>query len=191
MPVNWRFISELEGGQALEGYVPEPEASNSGVTIATGVDLGQMTEDSIDALPVPATLQDKLMPYAELKKQIAVAFLARRPLTISEEEADALDRAVKGKTVASIRRRYDEATVGNPDLLPFDGLPDEAQTVICSVAFQYGPNLTRRTPRFWRACAEQRWRDTLIELRAFGDAYPTRRNKEADFLEGSLEAGTP
>lgn len=186
MAIDWRFISELEGGQALEGYVPEPEASNSGVTIATGVDLGQMTEEAIDALPVPNALQDKLIPYAELKKQIAVDFLKQHSLTITQEEADALDRAVKGKTVATVRRRYDEAVRGNADLRAFDELSNEAQTVICSVTFQYGPDLARRTPRFWGACAGQRWADVAAELRNFGDAYPTRRNKEADFLGDSI-----
>ncbi|WP_393941438.1 pesticin C-terminus-like muramidase, partial [Shewanella sp. S23-S33] len=39
--VNFGFISGLEGGPILQGYVPDPKNSNSGVTIATGFDLGQ------------------------------------------------------------------------------------------------------------------------------------------------------
>jgi len=34
--INWKFISEKEGGQWTNGYVP---SENSGVTIATGFDL--------------------------------------------------------------------------------------------------------------------------------------------------------
>jgi Bacterial toxin homologue of phage lysozyme, C-term len=41
MAVDWKFIGTLEGAGILKGYVPVSQTSNSGVTIATGVDLGQ------------------------------------------------------------------------------------------------------------------------------------------------------
>lgn len=187
MTIRWNFISELEGGQQLNGYVPAVDQSKSGVTIATGVDLGQRSEDSIDALAIPGQLKTKLKPYAGLKKQAAVDLLAQHPLTISKEEADALDRAIKEGSVSEVRDRYDRAVANDRTAPKFNDLSEGAQTVICSVAFQYGSNLERRTPRFWRACTERRWRDVLAELRAFGDDYPTRRNKEADLLEDSEE----
>ena len=187
MTIRWEFISQLEGGQQLKGYVPAVEESKSGVTIATGVDLGQRSEDSINALAISRQLKTKLRPYVGLKKQDAVNFLAQHPLTISKEEADALDRASKEGSVSEVRDRYDRAIANNPTAPKFNDLSEEAQTVICSVAFQYGSNLETRTPRFWRACTERRWRDVLSELRAFGDDYPTRRNKEADLLEDSAE----
>ena len=187
MAINWGFISNLEGGRQLTGYVPAVDVSESGVTIATGVDLGQRSEASIDALDIPDSLKSKLRPYTGLKKQAAVDFLAQHPLTVSEEEAEALDRAVKQDSVSDVRDRYNREVADNPIAPSFDALSDEVQTVICSVAFQYGSNLGRRTPRFWRACADRRWNDALSELREFGDDYPTRRNKEADLLEGSTE----
>ena len=66
MAIDWDFISSLEGGQHLAGYVPAADVSESGVTIATGIDLGQRTEGSIDALAIPDQLKTKLKPYAGL-----------------------------------------------------------------------------------------------------------------------------
>lgn len=187
MAINWDFISDLEGGLALVGYVPAAETSDSGVTIATGFDLGQRSENSIDGMDIAASLKTKLKPYAGLKKQAAVDFLAQHPLTISEDEAKSLDKLSKQGTVDDVARRYDEAVANNPQLSAFDGLSDQAQTVICSVAFQYGSNLKQRAPNFWGACTQARWDDMLAELRNFGDAYPKRRNKEAALLEGGPE----
>ena len=39
--VDFKFISQLEGGRATTGHVPAAGVSSSGVTIATGFDLGQ------------------------------------------------------------------------------------------------------------------------------------------------------
>ena len=38
--IDFAFISSCEGGQRLKAYVPDPEHSESGVTLATGFDLG-------------------------------------------------------------------------------------------------------------------------------------------------------
>lgn len=70
----------------------------------------------------------------------------------------------------------------NENRIVFSRLPSEAQTVIASVSFQYGVNLDLRAPRFWRAVASQDWAAAVAELRRFGDAYPTRRRREADLL---------
>ena len=64
----------------------------------------------------------------------------------------------------------------------FEALAAECQTVIASVAFQYG-NLSTATPNFWRQVTAQDWSGALANLRNFGDRYKTRRAKEADLLE--------
>lgn len=183
MAIDWDFIGELEGGQRLIGYVPDPDGSQSGVTVGTGIDLGQMSEASLHGLGASAALIAKLAPYLGLKKHAALAALETAPLTITKAEADALNEAVKSSTVAEVRRRYDDAAAQQAGSTPFNELSDREQTVVCSVAFQYGANLSQRTPNFWRACTAQRWDDVATELKSFGDRYPTRRNKEASFLE--------
>lgn len=64
----------------------------------------------------------------------------------------------------------------------FTDLPAAAQTVIASVAFQYGTNLDARAPKFWKAATTQDWKECIKILNNYGDAYPTRRKKEAALL---------
>lgn len=66
---------------------------------------------------------------------------------------------------------------------PFHELTDKQQTVIASVSFQYG-HLPSRTPNFWRQVTNDDWGAAIKNLRNFGDRYPTRRNTEANYLEG-------
>jgi hypothetical protein len=185
MAINWKFIAGLEGGQLLTGYVPEPEKSKSGVTVGTGIDLGQMTEAQIEALDVPEALKRKLSPYAGKIKSEAVAYLEAHPLTITEEEAEALDGTVKGREVQTLVTCYDGAIAAGE--AKFDALPVEAQTVIASVAFQYGTRLDKRTPKFWAAVTRQDWKATVDILKDFGDHYSKRRNQEAALLEKILD----
>ncbi len=89
--IDFGFIGKLEGKGKLDGYVPDAEGSKSGVTIATGIDIGQMNAQSLAAFPITEVLRDKLRPYLGKIKQDAVQALAQQPLRITEEEAEELD----------------------------------------------------------------------------------------------------
>ena len=179
--IDWDFIGQLEG-HVLVGYVPNPETSNSGVTIASGVDLGQMQASQLASLS--PDLQALLAPYLGLKKQAAVAALAATPLTVTAAQADALDALARGGALTFIQQLYDRATAAGT----FNALPEQAQTVIASVSFQYG-NLAVRCPRFWGTCVAENWAAAVHELQNFGDAYLTRRNKEAAYLAPLIQTG--
>jgi len=89
--INFRFISDRESGQRLTGYVPHAQGSNSGVTVATGVDIGQCDQNQINGWNIPATLKAKLLPYVKpLTGQSAQDLLDHQPLTITKDEADVL-----------------------------------------------------------------------------------------------------
>lgn len=176
MTINWKFIAAREGNRVLFGYVPNPQTSNSGVTIATGVDLGQMSQQEIRNFMLPNYMVEKLLPYAGLKKLDAVNFLLEHPLRLTPIEAADLDEVVMYRHVKTIKNIYNMTGTW------FDNLPDEAQTVIASVAYQYG-DLPRKCPKFWKAVTAQDWKAAVHELRNFGDDYETRRNIEADLLE--------
>jgi len=180
--VNFSFISELEGGRQTKGYVPTPDTSKSGVTIGTGIDLGQMGSTDLKKLNLPTGLVQKLEPYLTLRKHEAVSKLEEVPLTVTEEQAEMIDEAVKGPFVQRVAREYTNASATN-----FDDLPEGVQTVIASVAFQYG-DLASRTPNFWRQVTKEDWKGAYANLRNFGDKYPTRRNKEAGLLKQAVEA---
>lgn len=175
MNIDFDFIKELEGYE-LEGYVPDPENSQSGVTIASGFDLGHRHLSEMYDL-FNEDLAEKLFPYCGFKKQDAVALLKQKPLIITDQEALEINMVVHRRASEMLSSSYYLETS-----LYFDDLPPICQTVIASVAFQYG-NLAERTPNFWSQVCSRDWDAALANLRNFGDRYPTRRNKEADLLE--------
>lgn len=179
--IDYKFISDLEGGQKLKGYVPAAGDSKSGVTIATGFDLGARNESDLKGLGITGSLLTKLKPYLGKQKKDAVDYLKRNPLTISKADADKVDKAVKSKDVTSIKSKYNAAI--STGKAKFDSLFGEAQTVIASVGFQYGPNFKTKAPSFWKHITAQDWDKAIAELKKFGDKYPTRRKKEATLLE--------
>lgn len=183
LAIDWTFIGRLEGAGITRGYVPNPETSNSGVTIATGFDLGQHSREQIESMALPEELAAKLVPYVGLKGRAALDFLNAHPLLLSADEVAAVDLAVRASFSSRLADAYDSALATDVDLAKFEDLPGAAQTVIASVAYQYGIDLQHRTPRFWSMVLAQNWADVVAELRNFGDAYGKRRRQEADFLE--------
>lgn len=179
--IDYEFISAREGGSKTAGYVPAAGVSNSGVTIATGFDLGCRNVADLNKLSLPATLVQKLTPYLGKTARAASDLVTQRPLTITEEEAEGIDRAVKASAVAMLKARY-LASAHNSKKVDFFDLGAEAQTVIASVSFQYG-DLETKAPKFWKAVASQDWAAAVEILRNFGDAYSTRRKLEADLLD--------
>ena len=68
------------------------------------------------------------------------------------------------RIIRQVAAKYDAASP-----FRFADLPGEAQTVIADIAIQFGPNLDRATPRFWRFVTTGAWEKALDELRHFGD----------------------
>lgn len=169
--IDFNFIQKLEG-YSLTGYVPA--FGRSGVTIAGGFDIGQRSENEL-RLAFDKPLFDKLVHYAHLKRDEAEKKLAEIPLELTAHEAATVNRFSHNQ--AETRLLADWCGI-----IPFfDLLSDECQTVIASVAFQYG-SLSDRCPNFWHQVTNGEWLSAYDNLRNFGDAYSTRRNKEAALL---------
>lgn len=173
--IDFIFISELEGFET-EAYVPTPDggAIESGVTIASGFDLGQRSADEL-----PESLRDKLDIYCGVTGYDAQRMLNELPLTLTQWECVEINEYAHRDAVRKLLESWPV------DSIPFACLADECQTVVASVAFQYG-HLPSRTPNFWKQVTQNDWCGALSNLRGFGDAFNTRRNKEADLLEGRL-----
>jgi hypothetical protein len=174
--IDFNFIARLEGGPATRGYVPDAANSRSGVTIATGFDLGQRHLADLQTLGLEAGLVQRLSPYLGLIGQQAAAKLAQQPLTVSPAEAEAIDEAFKLPFIGRLATAYAKAGGGD-----FAALPGAAQTVIASLAFQYG-DLAARTPNFWKQVVSHDWAAARGNLQNFGDRYQTRRRQEATLL---------
>jgi hypothetical protein len=170
---NWHFIAQLEGATNY-GYVPDPKVSRSGVTIASGVDLGGENEAALADLP--SDLLDKLVPYFGYTGQNAVAKLQGLPLYLTDNEVATLNAVVDGHEAEAFERLYNAETG-----LHLEDLAEAAQTIGMSVAFQYG-DIKRRCPTFWHHFAQQDWQGCYNELKHFGDLYTSRHNREAAYL---------
>lgn len=175
--IDFDFISELEGGCLTKGYVPDPENSKSGVTIAVGFDLGARDVKDLKSMGLSENVIAKLSPYLGLQGMQAKRLLESQPLEISETEAAVINEAVKYRMTKRVVDEYNQNSV-----VDFGTLPRRWQTVIASVAFQYG-SLSKRCKRFFACIIKQDWSSAIRELRDFGDRYPTRRNKEAVYAE--------
>ena len=175
--IDWDFISKKEGGSKTDGYVPNPEGSKSGVTIATGFDLGARNAEDLKGLPL--SLKEKLSPYLGLQGMVASEYLETRPLTVTASEAKLIDKKSKGGAVKKLKAEWNKnaAIMKTP---MFEDLTGAQQTVAASVAFQYGS--LAKAPKFRAAAQEGRWDDVQGELRNFGDDYASRRTSEADYL---------
>ncbi len=95
--IDYDFISAREGGRRTDGYVPAAAESKSGVTVATGFDLGARNLSDINQLGLDKTLVDKLRPYLGKQKKAATDLLATSPLTLTAAETEQIDKAVKKK----------------------------------------------------------------------------------------------
>ncbi|WP_138519422.1 pesticin C-terminus-like muramidase [Limnobacter alexandrii] len=182
--VDYAFLSKLEGGCRTGGYIPDLEKSKSGVTVATGFDLGARNEDDLRRLGIQGTLFKKLSPYLGLTRHDAAKKLEKVPLNISTTECLFIDQVVKTHYLVQLANRYNNAI--SSSAVKFEDLKPEFQTVITSVSFQYGLELARSAPKFWASVVGQDWKAAVKILRNFQDQYPTRRNKEADLMEGAL-----
>ena len=192
--VDWDFVSKEEGGQWLEGYVPKDAkgraVGKSGVTIATGYDLGSKNAAEIRKLGIQPpeaerALIEKLTPYFGLQGQPALDFLTAQErkrgkpaLEITPAEAQAIDSAKRIAAYREVRGRYNAAAKGG---LRFEALEKEARTVLVSVAFQYG-NLKTATRKFWEHMTHGDWPAAIRELENFHDAHGPRREREAALL---------
>lgn len=193
MDIDWKFIGRLEGASVLHGYIPTNSAGkiigHSGVTIATGIDLGQMNKDDLykvlaQKTPFPAELYDRLLPYTMAQKAVARDILKKHPLTITKEESDLLD-AAKKKLVYNELSGYWDIDAERK----FADLPMEARTVLYSLAWNLGTGLKYDYPHTWsvfKKCANDcRWDSAYLWLKGFPSKNPElvrRRCEEADYL---------
>lgn len=166
------------GGATPERYVP---MGVSGVTIGTGVDLGQTDADTLRGMGVPDAVIQQLVPYLGKRKADAVRALHERPLVISAGDADVLDAAMLKHHVGKISARYDrDAGEG-----AFEKLPWQAQAVIVSIQYQRGVNSPSKYPNTWRALVRQDWQDAAARLQngSLWSGYQSRRAAEGRILE--------
>ena len=188
MSINHSYIratlERFEGKGIAKGYVPSKNGiplGVSGVTVGTGVDLGQQTSAGLVMMGVPPEVIRKLTPYLGLKKQAAQEALRKMPLILSAAEVEALDSAVIARYVRDIEACYNR---DNP-AQKFSYIPSEAQAVIVSILYQRGLNSPSKFPNVWKALLRGDWKDAAARLcnPALWDGYQARRKGEGEILK--------
>ncbi|MBQ7584909.1 MAG: hypothetical protein IJU40_01500 [Desulfovibrionaceae bacterium] len=189
----------FEGPQQLKGYIPcnltngktanyvggpNPERYDpmgvSGVTIATGVDLGQTDAPTLKKIGVSDSTINLLRPYLEKRKKNAVYALHNNSLTITKEIADELDRCMIGHHISIISKRYDrDAGPG-----AFESIPWQAQAVIVSILYQRGVNSPSKFKNTWAALIRKDWKDASQRFlnASLWAGYHGRRREEGKLL---------
>jgi GH24 family phage-related lysozyme (muramidase) len=173
--VDFEFIKKREGYK-LRGYVPNSKKSKSGVTIASGFDLGARNLSDLEGLP--QNIVDLLKPFLGFKGAEAKAMAS--DLVINDAQGKVINEFAKSEALQNLSQKW-EAKTGTK----FEELPTNKATVIASVAFQYG-DLASETPNFWRQVTTDDWNAAVKNLRNFGDDYDSRRELEADYFEAGL-----
>lgn len=175
--IDRKFIEKMEGS-VMKGYVPLPKTTQSGVTIASGFDLGQVHLKEFNQLPINDSLKAKLRPYVGLKRFQAVAFLKKHPLTINAKEMQQLDEVAANKILLPLVKNYNKVSK-----VAFTALPPEAQTALFSFAYQYGPGFMHKasTRQLWKNYVRQDWSAVRTTLRNF-KMYAPRRHQEAQLV---------
>lgn len=186
----------VEGPRQLRGYIParpgnfygnanqRPDTYTvigvSGVTIATGCDLGQTDAATLQGYGVPLPIVNQLRPYLGLKSADAIAKLSALPLTIAPDTAALLDECVH----AGYLQRYVAPAYNKASDVSFDVLPKQAQAVVFSVCFQKGCGGVRRDwPKLWGYLVTQNWCAASKELRGGFSQYKLRRRIEGELLQ--------
>jgi len=185
MNINWQIIADLEGGSRRVAYVPQDKKGvigKSGVTVGKGIDLGQRNRAEIEALDIPKCLKIRLQPYCGHKKEEAVAFLKSNPLHLTEQECEALNLAVTNQDTNRLVSKFNTFSKQ-----PFDSIPWQAQTVLASLAWNFGPNLDIAIPSLFTLAIKGDWQGLAKKLESFQGVQAQlvkRRKKEAEILKG-------
>ena len=151
----------------------------SGVTIATGCDLGQTDTDTLHTYGLPSSIINQLRPYIGLRKSDALRKLADMPLVIAHDTAALLDECVH----AGYLQKYVEPAYNRASSVKFADLPKQAQAVVFSVCFQKGCGGVRRDwPKVWQYLTTQNWPAAAAELQNGFYQYVCRRRAEGALL---------
>ena len=194
------FLSTVEGRRQDVGYIPcncvfkagktanyrgegDPGGYSamgaSGVTIATGVDLGQTDVATLKKIGVIDAVIEQLMPYIGLRRDDAIRALHRQPLVVLDDVAAMLDHCMHKHHLKIILARYDrDAGAG-----AYADIPWQAQAVVYSLLYQMGTGSPSKMPKTWRALVGKNWKEAAEELMSENwKGYKSRRKAEGKLL---------
>jgi hypothetical protein len=174
--IDFDFLYEVEGKPSPTAHISVTNcAENDGVCIAS-LGLGDLNYIDLRQLKLNSTLIGKLYPYLGRKGAEASNYPSEFPLNLSENEALAIDKALKHELLGKLTIRFNVSS----EVLFFD-ISSAWQSIIFSIELQYG-NTQKYCPDFWNFVISEEWDEALTTLYAFGERHGERHKIEADYI---------
>lgn len=196
--IDFDFLAKHEGKCKIDAYVPNCTAKSvknaknkvcygkpvgsvigkSGITVATGFDLGWHNKQDLKRMHFPPDMIKELDEYLTLNRSAAQEKLKQKPLKLNLKTAKTIDKLVRRSKVNGLARMYNhDAKKGS-----FALLPSEAQTAIFSMYYQMQGGLKKNHPKLWDALVSQDWQTAVTILEGMKQ-YADRRKEEATLLK--------
>ena len=189
--IDFSALSSFEGGQIPQSYLLMDKKGNvigqSGITIATGFDIGQHSVDEIKSYGFTKTLEKKLLPFADAKKECAKELLSlARETKFSNEELNQIDFVVQGHHLDLAIKSWNANRLENTPL--FKDLSSSQQTVLLSRTYHQGPSMpdTMVAKKFYGSAINNNWIAAENHLRNYNVSaayYINRVHREANYLK--------
>jgi len=167
------------GAEPLKG---EPLGA-SGVTVATGVDLGQQSRSGLSDMGISEGTLNILQPYLGRQKQKAVDVLKEAPLTLTAKQVEEIDNAVHKHYIYNTARMFGWEK--------FITAPKQVQAVATSLHYQFGKPARNESPCLklaWELMRSRDYKSAAVALMNTAgwskdhQQYMARRKQEAALL---------
>jgi len=191
-------LARFEGKAITRGYIPcqngtwyggnDPDKGEplgaSGVTIATGVDLGQQTSADLALMGISAATLEILYPYIGLRKLDAKKKLKSAPFSLTREQVEEVDRVVHARYIHNAASLFGQEN--------FTIAPKEAQAVAVSLHYHFGTPKRKESPaleKAWECMKKGYYKEAADYLRnaklwsAPHQVFMPRRRAEAAILD--------
>lgn len=180
--IDSTFIEGVEG--KYQYGVP---TAGSGVTVGTGVDIGQISLKELKDRGIPESIIEKICHFTATKNEDgtfspligerAEAAKKQHNIALSHEEMDILTSKTMQYFVRTLEIRFSKA---NPDI-KFKDLPKSVKTILFSVMYHYGSG-SKLLAKLIEVAKHGDFAKMASILRNTNDWFKTRREKEADYL---------
>lgn len=186
-------VHQAEGNITTANVPNVAGGRKSGVTIASGFDLGQWGVKGLKDLNLPKELTNKLMPYLGKKGKSAEDFLTANPLQISKEQADIINKAVWDKELSKLETNFKNA-IG----VDLSEAPRNIQQAFAIANFPLGNGLfttdsggaTNLRSQIKKAMKSGKWSKAADNIRTWNESATRGLKKRyralADLMEGKI-----
>ena len=168
LQINWDELEEREE----EGFLDKPhypvnrgeeDTDNSGVTIGSGVDIGQYNELELRQMGIPAELLDRLKPGIGVTGMAAREVVESGAIRLKDGEARLITDLAQAHHAGKISNEFNRISQSQngTDGVLFHELSPQMQTLMISIGYQYG---SKGAPTFFTHVANEDWEAAKEEM---------------------------